>query len=117
MKYSKAAAVVAGSVAALAASAVAPALAADGGTMPPMSLNGGVTDTLNAAAPVTANLPQYVGAGLAEQAETVEPVLGAVEDVNKLRNTASPGKVLESANLVGQVAPMLGGLHVNGGQG
>ncbi|QES48705.1 hypothetical protein DEJ50_13600 [Streptomyces venezuelae] len=116
MKYSKAAAAVAGTVAALAASGAAPALAAEGGMVPPMSLNGGVTDTLNAAAPVTANLPQHLGNGLAEQAAPVNQAVGVVQGVNKARNNA-PGQLLESANLVGQVAPMLGGLKVNGGQG
>ncbi|MEV8532826.1 hypothetical protein [Streptomyces sp. NPDC051211] len=116
MKYSKAAAVVAGSVAALAASAAAPALAAEAPAMPPMSLTGGVTETLNAAAPLAQDLPQHVGNGLAEQGDTVNHVVGTVQDVNKARNNA-PGQVLETANLAGQVAPMLGGLHVNGGQG
>ncbi|MCB5183267.1 hypothetical protein [Streptomyces antimicrobicus] len=114
MKYTKVAAVVAGSVAAL--GAAGSAFAAPAPALPPMSLTGGVTETLNAAAPVTANLPQTVGNGLAEQGDAVNQAVGAVQDVNKVKNDA-PGKVLNSANVVGKVAPMLGGVHLNGGNG
>ncbi|MFF5446860.1 hypothetical protein [Streptomyces sp. NPDC012888] len=111
MKYTKVAAAVAGSVAALAAPSAA--FAADGPAMPPMSVTGGVTETLSAVAPLSQDLPQHVGNGLAEQNESVDKVVGTVQGVNKVRNNA-PGEVLESANLAGQVLPMLGGLHVNG---
>ncbi|MBW5483933.1 hypothetical protein [Streptomyces bambusae] len=111
MKYTKVAAAVAGSLAAL--GAASPAFA-ETPAAPSMSLTGGLTETLNAAAPVSAGLPQTVGNGLAEQNDTVNQVVGAVQDVNKVKNNA-PGQVLNSANVVGKVAPMLGGVHLNGG--
>ncbi|MFC9298170.1 hypothetical protein ACFTWH_12670 [Streptomyces sp. NPDC057011] len=113
MKLSKVAAVVAGSVAALGASASAfSAQAAP--AMPPMSLTSGVTETLNAVAPVTESLPQTVGNGLAEQGDNVNKVVGTVQKVNKVRNDV-PGTVLGLANGATQASPALGGVHLNGG--
>ncbi|MEU6309906.1 hypothetical protein [Streptomyces sp. NPDC047014] len=113
MKLSKVAAVVAGSVAALGASA--PAFAAEP-AMPPMSLTSGVTETLNAVGPVSESLPQTVGNGLAEQGDTVNKVVGTAQKVNKVRNDV-PGTVLGLANNATQASPMLGGVKLNGGQG
>ncbi|MBT2479497.1 hypothetical protein [Streptomyces sp. ISL-94] len=113
MKLTKVAAVVAGSVAALGASA--PAFAAEAQPpMPPMSLTGGVTQTLDSMVPITDQLPQTVGAGLAEQGEGVNKVVGTVQKLNKVRNDV-PGEVLSLANGVTQASPMLGGVHLNGG--
>ncbi|MFJ3926083.1 hypothetical protein [Streptomyces sp. NPDC090022] len=113
MKYTKVAAVLAGSVAAL--GAAAPAFA-DTSAMPPMSVTGGVTEVLNAANPVSEALPQTVGNGLAEQGATLDKVAGAAQGVNQVRNNA-PGEVLGLANTATQVTPMLGGIHLNGGKG
>ncbi|MET9963199.1 hypothetical protein ABZ128_29730 [Streptomyces sp. NPDC006326] len=112
MKLSKAAAVVAGSVAALGASA--PAFAAEAGAMPPMSVTSGATDAINAFAPVTESLPQTLGNGLAEQGQTVEKVLVTAQQVNKFRNNA-PGELLGLANGATQASPLLGGVKLNGG--
>ncbi|MET9698992.1 hypothetical protein ABZY31_18970 [Streptomyces sp. NPDC006529] len=112
MKYTKVAAVLAGSVAAL--GAVTPAFAAEAGAMPPMSLTGGATEVLNAAAPISASLPQTVGNGLAEQGDTVGKVVGTAQKVNKLRN-AGPTEALGAANTVTQLTPMLGGVKLNNG--
>lgn len=115
MKLTKVAAVVAGSVAAVGASA--PAFAADApAAMPPMSLTSGVTETLNAVGPFSEALPQTVGNGLAEQGDTVNKVVDAAQRVNKVRNDV-PGTVLGLANGATQASPMLGGVQLNGGQG
>uniref|UniRef100_A0AAU2JNP3 Secreted protein n=1 Tax=Streptomyces sp. NBC_00049 TaxID=2903617 RepID=A0AAU2JNP3_9ACTN len=115
MKLTKVAAVVAGSLAALGASA--PAFAADApAAMPPMSLTGGVTETLNEIGPVSESLPQTVGNGLAEQGDTVNKAVDAAQQVNKVRNDL-PGTVLGLANGATQTTPMLGGVKLNGGQG
>ncbi|MGW0365266.1 hypothetical protein [Streptomyces sp. NPDC002990] len=113
MKLTKVAAVVAGSVAALGASA--PAFAAEAPVpMPPMSLTSGVTETLNAAGPISEGLPQTVGNALAEQGDTVNKVMGTAQRVNHLRNDV-PGEVLKLANGATQSNPMLGGVKLNGG--
>ncbi|MFD3327267.1 hypothetical protein [Streptomyces sp. NPDC058701] len=113
MKLTKIAAVVVGSVAALGASA--PAFAAEApAAMPPMSLTGGVTETLNAVGPVSESLPQTVGNGLAEQGDHVNKVVGTVQKVNKARNDL-PGEVLGLANGATKSNPMLGGVTLNGG--
>ncbi|MDJ0380497.1 hypothetical protein [Streptomyces sp. G-G2] len=114
MKYTKVAAVLAGSVAAL--GAVTPAFAAEPGALPPMSLTSGATEVLNAAAPISASLPQTLGNGLAEQGDTVGKVVGTAQKVNKLRN-AGPTEVLGAANSATKLTPMLGGVKLNGGQG
>ncbi|MFD7627920.1 hypothetical protein ACFV7Q_18120 [Streptomyces sp. NPDC059851] len=113
MKLSKVAAVVAGSVAALGASA--PAFAADGAAaMPPMSLTGGATQAFDSLAPVTESLPQTLGNGLAEQGQTVDKVVGTAQRVNEIRNDA-PGEVLGLANGATKASPLLGGVQLNGG--
>ncbi|MFD0355221.1 hypothetical protein ACFVHW_16005 [Streptomyces sp. NPDC127110] len=112
MKLSKAAAVVAGSVAAL--GAAAPAMAAEAPAGPPMSLSAGWNTALSAVEPVVASAPETVGMALAEQGDTVNKVVGTAQGVNKLRS--DPSKVLGLANGVTQASPLLGGVHVNGSQ-
>ncbi|UUU41573.1 hypothetical protein [Streptomyces sp. NBC_00162] len=112
MKLTKVAAVVAGSVAALGASA--PAFAADAPSAVPMSLTSGVTEVTEAVNPVSESLPQTVGAGLAEQGGHLNTVLGTVQRVNKVRNNL-PGEVLGLANGATQASPLLGGVQLNGG--
>ncbi|MBT2406373.1 MULTISPECIES: hypothetical protein [unclassified Streptomyces] len=113
MKLSKVAAVVAGSVAALGASA--PAFAADSAAgMPPMSVTSGVTEVVNAVNPVSEALPETLGDAVAEQGQTVGKAVGAVQSVNKVRNNA-PGEVLGLANGATQASPLLGGVKLNGG--
>ncbi|MFE9256168.1 hypothetical protein [Streptomyces sp. NPDC006879] len=109
MKYSKVAAVVAGTVAAL--GSAAPAFAADP-TSPSLSANGGVTEVVNALAPTSENLPTHVENAVAEQGDTVQGLLETAAGVQKFRNEA-PAKVLEAAGGLSQVSPMLGGLKVN----
>ncbi|MEU9232119.1 hypothetical protein [Streptomyces subrutilus] len=112
MKLTKVAAVVAGSVAALGASA--PAFAADAPPTVPMSLTSGATTVTEAVNPVSEQLPQIVGAGLAEQGEHVDTVVGTVQRVNKVRNNV-PGELLGLANGATQASPLLGGVQLNGG--
>ncbi|MEU2394440.1 hypothetical protein [Streptomyces sp. NPDC007369] len=113
MKLTKVAAVVAGSVAALGASA--PAFAAeDAAAMPPMSLTSGATEAFSSLNPVTESLPQTVGNALAEQGQTVDKVVGTAQRVNKIRNDA-PGEVLGLANGATKASPLLGGVQLNGG--
>ncbi|MEV0412636.1 hypothetical protein AB0I68_17975 [Streptomyces sp. NPDC050448] len=113
MKLTKVAAVIAGSVAALGASA--PAFAAEApAAMPPMSLTGGATEAFNSLAPVTESLPQTLSNGVAEQGETVTKVVDTAQRVNTIRNNA-PGEVLGMANGVTQASPLLGGVQLNGG--
>ncbi len=115
MKLTKVAAVIVGSVAALGASASASAFAAGGApAMPPMSLTGGATEAVNSLAPVAENLPQTMGDGLAEQGQSVERVVGATQQVNKIRNNV-PGEALHVANGATQASPLLGGVQLNGG--
>ncbi|MER7462892.1 hypothetical protein [Streptomyces sp. NPDC097981] len=113
MKLTKVAAVIAGSVAALGASAPAFA-AATPAAMPPMSLTSGATEAVNSLAPVTESLPQTVGNGLAEQGQAVNKAVGTAQQVNKIRNNA-PGEVLGVANGATQASPLLGGVKLNGG--
>ncbi|MFJ3878441.1 hypothetical protein ACIPW5_13380 [Streptomyces sp. NPDC090077] len=113
MKLSKAAAVVAGSVAAL--GAAAPAFAAEAPAGPPMSLSAGWNTALSAVEPVVASAPETLGMALAEQGDTVNKVVGTAQGVNKLRNNA-PGEVLGVANEASKVSPLLGGVKLNGGQ-
>ncbi|MFJ7156020.1 hypothetical protein ACIQUQ_13870 [Streptomyces sp. NPDC101118] len=114
MKFSKVAAVVAGSVAAL--GAVTPAFAAD--DMQPMSLNGGAMDAVAATAPLSENLPLHLENALEEQGSALHSTVEAAEGVNHLRNHA-PDKVLgalTSATETAPVAPqLLGGLNINHG--
>ncbi|WP_405980261.1 hypothetical protein [Streptomyces sp. NBC_00158] len=112
MKLSKAAAVVAGSVAAL--GAATPAFAAEASAVP-MSLSAGWNTTLSAVEPVVASAPETLGMALAEQGDTVNKVVGTAQGVNKLRNNA-PGEVLGLANGATKASPLLGGVQLNGGQ-
>lgn len=112
MKLTKVAAVVAGSVAALGASA--PAFAAEAPPTVPMSLTSGAATVTDAVNPVSEQLPQIAGAGLAEQGEHLDTVLGTVQRVNQARNNV-PGEVLGIANGVTQASPLLGGVQLNGG--
>ncbi|WP_415948016.1 hypothetical protein [Streptomyces sp. KLOTTS4A1] len=89
MKYAKAAAVVAGSVMAL--GATAPAIAAEGpAELPPMSLDGAVTDAISNGA-LDAGPLQAVQ-GLSKDGDPIKPVTDAV----------------------GPVLPLLGGLQTGG---
>lgn len=113
MKLTKVAAVLAGSVAALGASA--PAFAAGSpAEMPPVSVTSGAPEVLNAVNPVSQALPQTLGNGLAEQGDTAGKAVGAVQSVNKVRNNA-PVEVLGLANGATQASPLLGGVKLNGG--
>ncbi|MER7765211.1 hypothetical protein [Streptomyces sp. NPDC097619] len=112
MKFSKVAAVVAGSVAVM--GAAAPAMAADGG-MPPMSATGGITEVLDAQAPIMEDLGAHAVNGLNEQGSAVNTALEAVGDVNQARNQL-PAEVLKTGNALAQATPMLGGLQLNGGK-
>ncbi|MFJ5547830.1 MULTISPECIES: hypothetical protein [unclassified Streptomyces] len=114
MKFSKVAAVVAGSVAAL--GAASPAFAADGPA--PMSLNGGAMDVLAAASAPTSDLPLHLENAVTEQGSAVNSAVQGVEGVNDFRNHAPDkvmGAVSGATDTLPAVAPMLGGLHVNGG--
>ncbi|MFI5667152.1 hypothetical protein [Streptomyces sp. NPDC051704] len=113
MKLTKVAAVIAGSVAALGASAPAFASAAPV-AMPPMSLTSGATEAFDSLAPVTEQLPQTLNNGVAEQGETVTKVVDTAQRVNNVRNNA-PGEVLKVANGATQTSPLLGGVKLNGG--
>ncbi|MEU3772414.1 hypothetical protein AB0F11_04195 [Streptomyces sp. NPDC032472] len=113
MKLTKVAAVIAGSVAALGASASAFA-AENTAALPPMSLTSGATEAFNALAPVTEHAPETLGNGIAEQGETVGKVVGTAQEVNKIRNDV-PGTVLGVANGVTQSSGPLHGVALNGG--
>ncbi|MBM9619655.1 hypothetical protein [Streptomyces zhihengii] len=98
MKYSRAAVVLAGSVAAL--GAAAPAFAA-GAESVPMSLNGGVAEAVS-------TLPQL------DDVTQAGPAAGqateAVMELNNLRGNA-PEQVLKT---VAATTPMLGGISLGG---
>ncbi|MEU9107932.1 hypothetical protein AB0D54_27095 [Streptomyces xanthophaeus] len=112
MKLSKVAAVLAGSVAALGASA--PAFASDAQAVP-MSLTSGVTSVTEAVNPVSEGSPQIIGNALAEQGAGIDKVLGTVQKVNEVRNSV-PSTLLGLANGATQSQPeLLGGVHLNGG--
>ncbi|MGW7289663.1 hypothetical protein ACWGH4_29745, partial [Streptomyces sp. NPDC054847] len=96
MKYSKAAAIIAGSVAAL--GAASPAFAAGAAGMPPMSLNGGVAE-------VVSSLPDME---TVEAGPTVNEVAGRATELNNVKGDA-PGQVLKTA---GSLTPMLGGVSL-----
>ncbi|MFF3287973.1 hypothetical protein [Streptomyces sp. NPDC003023] len=98
MKYSKAAAIIAGSVAAL--GAASPAFAADSAAMPPMSLTGGISE-------VASSVPQMDSV---EAGSTVNQVAGSATELNNLRGNA-PEQVLKTA---GSLTPMLGGISLGG---
>jgi len=99
MKYSRAAVILAGSVAAL--GAATPAFAADSAGMPPMSLNGGLGE-------VVSSVPQL------EDGTQAVTALGQVGDVatdlNNVKDKA-PEQMLETA---AATTPMLGGVSLGG---
>ncbi|MDI3405839.1 hypothetical protein [Streptomyces cavernicola] len=108
MKYSKAAAAVAGSVMAL--GTAAPALAADHtGQLPPMSLNGAVADTLAGGLD-----PQHLQAtqGIHKGGDPLKPVTDVADGLSQGQSGA-PQQVLGT---VRQAAPLLGGLPTALGQ-
>ncbi|MER6613944.1 hypothetical protein [Streptomyces xantholiticus] len=97
MKYSRAAVILAGSVAAL--GAATPAFATDSAGMPPMSLNGGLGE-------VVSSVPQL------DDGTHAVTALGQVGDVATDLNTVkgnAPEQVLETA---AATTPMLGGVSL-----
>ncbi|MEU0375339.1 hypothetical protein ABZ070_35415 [Streptomyces sp. NPDC006283] len=98
MKYTKAAAIIAGSVAAL--GAASPAFAAGHTTMPPMSLNGGIAELVRSA-------PQMDSV---EAGSAVNQVADTAMDLNNVKGNA-PGEALKTA---GSLTPMLGGIELGG---
>ncbi|TXS56649.1 hypothetical protein [Streptomyces sp. t39] len=98
MKYSRAAVVLAGSVAALGAGA--PAFAA-GAAPVPMSLNGGVAEAVS-------TLPQLDD--VTQAGPAVGQATEAVMELNNLRGNA-PEQVLKTA---AATTPMLGGISLGG---
>ncbi|MEV6401026.1 hypothetical protein AB0M39_40680 [Streptomyces sp. NPDC051907] len=98
MKYSRVAAIVAGSVVAMGAAA-SPALAANASGMPPMSLTKGV-DTLTSQPALD----------LASDGSVVGQTADAATDLNNVRGDA-PEKVLQTA---GKATPLLGGVELGG---
>ncbi|QIP84919.1 hypothetical protein GLX30_13765 [Streptomyces sp. Tu 2975] len=98
MKYSKAAAIIAGSVAAL--GAASPAFAAGSADMPPMSLNGGVAELATA-------LPQMDSV---EAGSAANQAASSVTELNNVKGDA-PEQALRTA---GSLTPMLGGLSLGG---
>ncbi|ALC21201.1 hypothetical protein ACH46N_27250 [Streptomyces pristinaespiralis] len=98
MKYSKAAAIIAGSVAAL--GAASPAFAAGSAGMPPMSLNGGVAELVTA-------LPEMESV---EAGSAVNQVADSATELNNVKGDA-PEQVLKTA---GSLTPMLGGVSLGG---
>ena len=97
MKYSRVAAIVAGSVVAMGAS---PAFAASTTPMPPMSLNGGL-ETLAGSAPAL---------DLTDGRSAVNSVADTATDLNNVKG-ATPQQTLET---VGEVTPLLGGVELGG---
>ncbi|MEU1893264.1 hypothetical protein [Streptomyces pristinaespiralis] len=98
MKYSKAAAIIAGSVAAL--GAASPAFAAGSAGMPPMSLNGGVAELVTA-------LPEMESV---EAGSAVNQVADSATELNNVKGDA-PEQVLKTAD---SLTPMLGGVSLGG---
>jgi hypothetical protein len=98
MKYSKAAAIITGSVAAL--GAASPAFAAGSADMPPMSLNGGVAELVT-------SLPQT------ESVEAGPALNQAVDSATRLNDVKgdAPELALKTA---GSPTPMLGGIPLGG---
>jgi hypothetical protein len=98
MKYSKAAAIIAGSVAAL--GAASPAFAAGSADMPPMSLNGGVAELVT-------SLPQM------ESVEAGPAVDQAMDIATQLKDVKSDAPEL-ALKTAGSQTPMLGGIPLGG---
>ncbi|WP_240138792.1 hypothetical protein [Streptomyces sp. MUM 178J] len=101
MKYTRVAAIVAGSVAAL--GAASPAVAAESAPMPPMSLNGGAAQ----AAGALNSLPSL---DLTQDGPPVKQVVDTASDLNNVKGDV-PGKVLPTT---GQLPPLLGGVGLGG---
>jgi hypothetical protein len=101
MKYSRVAAVVAGSVVAM--GAAAPSFAAGTTSMPPMSLNGGLVDGLETLS--SAPALDLTGPGSA-----VTSVADTAMDVNDVKGNA-PQHALKT---VGELTPLLGGVELGG---
>ncbi|GGT10880.1 hypothetical protein GCM10010271_11790 [Streptomyces kurssanovii] len=99
MKYSRAAVILAGSVAAL--GVAAPAFAADSAGMPPMSLNGGLGE-------VVSYVPQMEDGTHAVTA--LDQVGDVATDLKNVKGKA-PQQVLETA---AADTPMLGGISLGG---
>ncbi|MEU9604756.1 hypothetical protein [Streptomyces sp. NPDC048057] len=97
MKYSRVAAVIAGSVAAV--GAASPAMAAAPSAMPPMSLNGGLAHVVN-------ETPLLNGGS----GNVVKDAADTAFELNSIKGQA-PERVLKTA---GQLTPMLGGISVGG---
>ncbi len=107
MKYSKAAAVVVGSVMAL--GATAPAFAAEGaGDMPPMSLDGALADTLSSGTLDTE--PLHALQGVSKDGDPLKPVTDAAGGLSAVQD--APQTVVGAAK---PIAPLLGGLQAGGG--
>jgi hypothetical protein len=98
MKYSKAAAIIAGSVAAL--GAASPAFAAGSADMPPMSLNGGAAELVSSLSHM-----ESVEAG-----PTVKQAVDIATALNDIKGDA-PELALKTA---GSQTPMLGGVPLGG---
>ncbi|GGW48760.1 hypothetical protein [Streptomyces xantholiticus] len=97
MKYSRAAVILAGSVAAL--GAATPAFAADPAGMPPMSLNGGLGEVVSSVPQLDDGTPAVTALGRVGDVAT---------DLNTVKGNA-PEQVLESA---AATTPMLGGVSL-----
>ncbi|MFI1398416.1 hypothetical protein [Streptomyces sp. NPDC020681] len=96
MKYTRVAAIIVGSVAAM--GAASPALAATTAPMPPMSLNGGLADTLPSAP-----LPNGSESVVTDAADTAMNLNNIKGDV--------PQQVLKTA---AGLTPLLGGVELGG---
>lgn len=98
MKYSKAAAIIVGSVAAL--GAASPAFAAGSAGTPPMTSDGGVDQMVT-------TLPDME---TVETGSAVDRVAGSATDLSNVRGDA-PEQVLRTA---ASLTPMLGGVSLGG---
>ncbi|GGZ18142.1 hypothetical protein GCM10010387_08220 [Streptomyces inusitatus] len=97
MKYTRVAAIIAGSVAAL--GAASPAMAATTSGMPPMSLNGGVNQLVSQSPLLNG------GSG-----NVVKDVADTAMELNQVKGDA-PQSALKTA---GAATPLLGGIELGG---
>ncbi|MGW6458594.1 hypothetical protein ACWF94_22220 [Streptomyces sp. NPDC055078] len=97
MKYTRVAAVIAGSVAAL--GVASPAMAANAPAMPPMSLNGGLAEA-------TAATPLLNGGS----GNVVKDVVDTATSLNNVRGDVPEHALKTAASLT----PMLGGISMGG---
>ncbi|MFI1868215.1 hypothetical protein [Streptomyces jumonjinensis] len=95
MKYTRVAALIAGSLAAV--GAASPAMAAPAPGMPPMSLNGGLTQAIS-------QTPLLNGGS----GDAVKDVADTAAGLNQVKGDA-PQNALKT---VGQVTPLLGGVEL-----